>query len=78
MSPPEYPAGRDTPRLEAGRFMSRGQSVPPPGDLAGRDTPRLETRDLMNWEQSVLPLDTLLVHECGNVVLDMLHVLVDC
>ena len=27
---------------------------------------------------SVLPLDALLVHECGNVVLDMPHVLVDC
>ena len=58
--------------------MSKGPSVPPLGDLAGLDTPRLETRGLMNKSPSVLPLDALLVHERGNVILDMLHVLVDC
>ena len=56
----------------------QGAISAPTRDLVGRDTPRLETRGLMNWGQSVLPLDALLVHERGNVILDMLHVLVDC
>ena len=57
--------------------MSKGSSVPPLGNLAGPDTPRLKAGSFMNWKRSVLPLDALLVHKRGNVVLDMLHVLVD-
>ena len=58
--------------------MSKGPSVPPLGNLAGPDTPCLEAGSFMSKGLSMLPLDALLVHECGNVVLDMLHVLVDC
>ena len=63
----QYKVDEDQPRVP--RPATTNPSSMSGLSLAGRP---------MNKSPSVLPLDALLVHECGNVVLDMLHVLVDC